>query len=149
MASRTALIDTSVLVRYLTGDHAELSERAAGIVEGPVALVIPPVVLAETGYVLETVYGMPRRPVAETLSALVGRRNLSVHGLPKELVFEALSLCRESRSVSWADALVWAEARAAGAHRIYTFDRRFPSDGVELADRGRPDRPGPVPETPG
>lgn len=146
MASREpgALVDTSVLVRYLTGDHDELSERAAGIVDGRERLVVTPVVLAETAYVLEKVYGVPRMPLAEALTALVGRFNLSVRGLPKEMAFEALALCRDSRSVSWADALVWAEARADGAPRIYTFDRRFPADGVSLADRAT--RPGPGPE---
>ncbi len=30
------------------------------------------------------------------------------------------------------DAALWAEARDAGIRRVYSFDRRFPSLGIEV-----------------
>ena len=50
----------------------------------------------------------------------------------KPSVLEALQLCRNSARVSFADALIWAQALHMGAERIYTFDGRFPSRGIEI-----------------
>ncbi len=60
----------------------------------------------------------------------VQKRNVRMLNLPKELVLEALRLCRDSKRHSFADALLWAEARDAGGS-VYTFDRRFPKIGLD------------------
>ena len=41
-------------------------------------------------------------------------------------------MCRDSGRVNVADAMIWAEARTAGIEVIYSFDQRFPSDGLEI-----------------
>ena len=41
-------------------------------------------------------------------------------------------MCRPSGRVSIADAMIWAAARTDRASAIYTFDRRFPGDGIEI-----------------
>lgn len=41
-------------------------------------------------------------------------------------------MCRPSGRVSFGDAMVWAAARSAGVEVVYTFDRRFPSVGIEV-----------------
>ena len=129
-----ALVDTSVVVRYLTGDPPELAERAAGILDGVQDLLIPPVVLAEAAYVLTSVYGVERKTVVDVLVEFIQKENIHPLGLDKAAVAEGLLLCRPSRRVSFADALVWAHARCAGVPRIYTFDRRFPDREVSLLD---------------
>jgi predicted nucleic acid-binding protein len=53
-------------------------------------------------------------------------------GLPKAMTLEALLACRDSRRVSFVDAILWVQARHSGAHRICTFDERFPAAGVDL-----------------
>ena len=45
----SALRDTSVIVRYITGDSALLSELSALIVDGDEQLVVTDVMLAATG----------------------------------------------------------------------------------------------------
>lgn len=129
----TDLVDTSVLVHYLTGEPAELAARAADILHDPEALALSEMVLVETAYVLESVFGVARARIVDALIELVQRRNLRPLHLSKARVCEALELCRPSRRVSFTDALVWAQAREAGAERIYSFDRRFPDHGVEIA----------------
>jgi predicted nucleic acid-binding protein len=138
VAEPTAFVDTSVLVRYLTDDHAELSPKAAEILESDQSLAVSLVALAEAGYVLESVYSVPRPVAARTLSDLLARRNLMVLGLPKARILEALAHCAGSRSVSYADALQWAEVRESAAATIYTFDDRFPTDGIEVLRSPRP-----------
>jgi predicted nucleic acid-binding protein len=55
-----ALLDTSVLVRYLTGEPPDQAERATALIEGDQELCVPVIALVETAYVLSTVYGVER-----------------------------------------------------------------------------------------
>ena len=63
---------------------------------------------------------------------LVQRDNVSTYAMDEEFVVEGLMMCRPSGRVSIADALLWAAARSGGARVIYTFDQRFPNEGIEL-----------------
>jgi predicted nucleic acid-binding protein len=51
--------------------------------------------------------------------------------LPKELAVRALLLCRPSRRIAFADAILWATARLRD-DSVASFDRRFPSVGVQI-----------------
>lgn len=128
-----AFIDTSVVVRYLTDDPPALAERAARLLEGEEQLIISEVVLVETAYVLTKVYEVPREATVDALVELVQRRNLALLHLPKPLALEALRLCRASGRIAFTDAFLWAQARHAGTDTVYTFDARFPSQGLERA----------------
>ena len=111
-----ALVDTSLLVRYLTGDPPHLAERAAQVLDGEETLGLTEVALVETAYVLESVYGVPRKAV----------------GGDKDLWMRALLLCRPSKRVSFGDALIWAAALASGVRRVYTLDARFPREEIQV-----------------
>lgn len=123
--------DTSVLVRYLTGEPEEMAQRAARLVEGANKLRVTSVVLAETAYVLQSVYKVPRIDVVDALQGLVMRRNV-VLDVGKEHIVRALELCRPSTRVSFADALIWAKAVTDPCRRVFTFDQRFPDHEIEV-----------------
>lgn len=125
-------VDTNVLVRYLLQDDPDMGPAAARLVDGPEGLGVSPVALAETAFVLSRVYGygVPRERVVDELVALLRRRDIVVLGVDKALVASALLLCRPSGRVSYADALISADARAHGVETLYTFDERFPSEGL-------------------
>jgi predicted nucleic acid-binding protein len=126
------LLDTSVLLRYLTRQPPELALRARELVEGEPELLLSEIALAEAGYVLTSFYRVERASVVDALQSFVQRRNVRLVNLPKPIAVQALALCRPSRRVSFADALLWAQARTLGVSRVLTFDRKFPSDGLEL-----------------
>jgi predicted nucleic acid-binding protein len=126
------LLDTSVIVRYLTGDPARLASRAARIIDGPHPLAVTDFVIAETAFVLDSVYGVPRARLVDGLIELLQRRSIGVLHLDKGAVLQGLFLCRPSNRVSFADAMVWAAARSAGADVVYSFDERFPREGVAV-----------------
>lgn len=135
----SGFLDTSIIVRYITADVPELADRAADIIEATGPLYVTPVVLVEAAFVLTRNYEMPREEVVDTLIELIRRDNVQVIDLEKEMVVEALLHCRPSGRVSFADAMIWAAARSSDETRtIYTFDRRFPSEGVELRDAPPP-----------
>lgn len=127
-------IDTSVVVRYLIGDTPEFLARAKTIIEQQAVLVVTDVVLTEVAFVLRSVYNVPREDIIDTLVLFVQRRNIVVFGLAKELVIQGLLLCRPSGRISLPDALIWVAARSASpdAAVIYSFDKRFPAEGIEL-----------------
>jgi predicted nucleic acid-binding protein len=131
-----ALLDTSVVVRYLTGDPPRLAARAARIVDSGESLAISAVVVAETANVLSTVYGVPRADLVDGLVDFLQRKNVATFRLDKGMVIQGLLLARPSGRVSFADAMVWAAARSSAAP-IYSFDERFPDDGIEVR-RARP-----------
>lgn len=126
------LLDTSMLVRYLTGDPPDLATVSAGVIDGEEELLVTDVVLAETAYVLTSVYRVPRDLVVDHLIALLRKANIDTFRLDKDVVLEALLLCRPSGRVSFADALVWAAARSEAGTRVYSFDERFPDDGITV-----------------
>jgi len=126
----SALLDTSVVVRYLTGDPPELAERAAQVLDRE-AVALTPLVLAEAAYVLTKVYGVPRAAAVDALIELLQKENVALVDLSKEAAIMALLLARPSGRVSFTDALIWAEAREKRLP-VYTFDRRFPKDEVEV-----------------
>ncbi len=75
---------------------------------------------------------MPREAVVDALIAFVRRENVRLHDLIAELAIEGLLLCRPSSRVSFADGILWATARAARAEVVYSLDRNFPGDGLEV-----------------
>ena len=131
----SGFLDTSVTIRYITGDPPDMVEYAIQIVEDVDDLIITEGVLGETAFVLSSVYRMPREQIVDKLLDLVRRDNISIYAINKDLALQGLMMCRPSGRVSVADAMIWAAARSDGARVIYTFDQRFPSEGIEL--RGR------------
>jgi predicted nucleic acid-binding protein len=79
-------LDTSIVVRYLTGDPPELAEKAAQIIDGEEGLQVTDVVLAETAYVLISVYGISRSVVVDHLIAFLQKENISPFALEKGVV---------------------------------------------------------------
>ncbi len=128
----SGFLDTSILVRYLTGDPYDLAERAAQIIDTEDNLQLTDVVLAETAYVLTSVYQVRRGVVLDHLITFLQKQNISPYSLDKDLVLQALLMCRPSRRISFADSMIWAAARAAGNPVVYSLDQRFPGDGLEV-----------------
>jgi predicted nucleic-acid-binding protein len=116
-------IDTSVIVRYLTGDDEEQSPAAADLFRaaqsGKVKLVIPTSAIQETVYVLERLYGLHAAAIAPKLISLLAIPN--VHAPDARWLMEALQFYR-LKSSDFGDALLCAYARSEGCD-VATFDR--------------------------
>jgi predicted nucleic acid-binding protein len=125
-------LDTSVLVRYLTDDPPDMAVRAAQLIEGDAELCLTETALNETVYAVRRLYGVGREETVDGLVALLQRSNITFHSLDKAIVIAALLLCRPSGRVSFGDALIWAVARVHSPSTVYSFDQRFPSEGIEV-----------------
>lgn len=125
-------LDTSVAVRYLVNDEPMLAARARDIIASDTILTLSSGMIAETAFVLTWVYKIAREAVVDELILLIRRPNIRLHDLDLPFAIQALQFCRPSGRVSFADALLWAAARSAGARAIYSFDERFPAEGVAV-----------------
>lgn len=111
-------IDTSVVVRYLTGDHPEQSPRAQALVDGRY-VVLPVMVVLEAEWVLRSAYGYAVKDGVNALRAFGGLPGVTVEDAG--LVAEALD--RAESGMDFADALLLG--RSAHCEGIVSFDRKF------------------------
>ena len=120
-------VDTSIVVRYLTGDDPERSPAAAAVIETEDVRAVSVVTLLEAAHVLRTAYGHDRRNIAQALIELVERGNIAIPEFPKGHVLRWLDAWRDGTAGSVGDALVAASMSANAADAIVTFDRGFPA----------------------
>ncbi len=135
MTTPSGVLDTSFIVRYLIGQPAGLAAQARGVIESDLQLGITELGIAETAFVLTSVYKVPREAVVDALIALLQRRNIITLGASREYAVLGLQMCRPSGRISFGDAMIWAVARSRNVPAVYTFDERFPPDGVKLLSR--------------
>lgn len=133
-----AFLDTSYVIRYLTSDPPEMAAQAIRVIDSEEPLILSEYAILESAYVLGSVYKSSREDIVEGLVRLVQRQNILLPVLPKLRVLATLDLCRGSKRYSFTDAFLWAQALEAGTEsRVYTFDNRFPSQGIAIL-RSRP-----------
>lgn len=127
-------LDTNVLVRVLVDDGSPDVAKARNFVAARAAgghdFCVDAVVLAETVWVLETVFGYGRADIAAAIDALLNNAAYAVDG--REAVAAALVGFRATRA-DFSDCLIAARNAAAGCERTATLDkamRRLP--GVSL-----------------
>ncbi|ASG22802.1 type II toxin-antitoxin system VapC family toxin [Nitrospirillum viridazoti] len=115
-------IDTNVMVRYLTWDDEAQAQKAAVVIEGAETLIIPLQVLCETVWVLRRLYRYGDHEIAAALRTVTEARNVQVN---RPALETGLSLL--SQGGDFADGVILAEADAARADTLMTFDRTFAS----------------------
>jgi predicted nucleic acid-binding protein len=116
----TALIDTNVLVRHLTGDPPEMAARATAYLRTARELLLTDLVAAETVYVLESFYQAPRGKVAEALRSLIAFD--SIVCVDPALLLRAIEVYETDR-IDFAEAYLVACAETTGISKVASFDR--------------------------
>jgi len=121
-------IDTNVLVRLLTRDHARQVVAAERFVAK--GAWVSHLVLVEAMWVLDSVYELGSAEIATSVEMLLSHRDLTVQ--QPEVVAAALAQYRKRPSVGFSDCLVLEVARKAGHLSLGTFDRGLGKlDGAE------------------
>ena len=115
-----AFVDTSVLVRHLTGDPPDLAARATRFLAQADELLLADLIVAETVYVLESFYDVERPQVAEAVRAMVSFEALRV--VDPELLLRAVEVYETDR-LDFAEAYLVAAAERSGVGVVASFDR--------------------------
>jgi predicted nucleic-acid-binding protein len=125
-------LDTNILVRYVTQDHAAQSAAAAKVVdslssESPGFLSL--VVIAELVWVLQFSYSFKNRQIEHVVERLLRSEELVVERA--EVVSQALRKFRISRA-NFADCLIERCGHAAECQYVLTFDKDAAAAGMRL-----------------
>jgi len=121
-------IDTNVVVRLIVRDHPKQAAAAEAFVAkgGWVSLLA----LAETTWVLSSIYERPALDVANAIDMLLSHERLTLQD--PEVVAGALEQFRKRPALSFSDCLLVEIARKAGHVPLGTFDRDLGKvDGAE------------------
>lgn len=117
------ILDTNVLVRFLVGDHKEHQESAERwftlAEKGTINIVIDPVVIAETAFVLESFYTLHRDHIASAMEVFLSQRWLDVR--EREALLDLWHYYREG--LHFVDSYCLAWAQNAGAS-VLSFDKK-------------------------
>jgi len=114
-------VDTNVLVRLIVGDDARQTTAAEKFVQRGVWA--SHLVLAETLWVLASVYEMTPAQLAEVVEMLLNHQALTVQDA--DVVARALRQFREHPALGFSDCLVLEIARKAGHLPLGTLDREL------------------------
>ncbi|HEV2270920.1 MAG TPA: type II toxin-antitoxin system VapC family toxin [Steroidobacteraceae bacterium] len=112
-------IDTNVLVRLITRDDEKQTQSAEEFVAK--GAWVSHLVIAETSWVLDSVYDRSREEIASAVQMLLDHKQLTVQD--QDVVRAALEKFRRHKRVSFSDVLLLEIARKSGHTPLGTFDR--------------------------
>ena len=120
---KSVLLDTNILLRFITGEPAdqagEVADLMAAADAGKVRLAVLPMVLAEAVFVLSGFYEHPRSKVAEVLSQLISSSGF--HSDEAERMLHALKLFGAGK-LDFVDCYLAAASIREG-RTLVSFDR--------------------------
>ena len=135
---KEAFIDANVILRYLTKAPPAMAEASLNIFNearnGKISLLIIPITVAETVWVLESFYGYSKQQIAETMTQFLMCEGLVVESL--DLLIGSLSLYHE-KNLDFADAVLAVTALRNGPKMVYSFYRHLNRvDGLKRLEPG-------------
>ena len=114
-------VDTNVLVRALTGDDPVQSSAARAFIRDSGPVWVSQLVLVETIWVLDSVYGCGKPQLVEALNRILDNKDLALED--PAVVRSALALYQSKAKVGFSDCVMLERARSAGHLPLATFDR--------------------------
>ncbi|ADQ40244.1 PilT protein domain protein [Caldicellulosiruptor acetigenus I77R1B] len=118
-------IDANVILRYLLQDHQEFFQKVQKIMleaeQGKLKLLVAPITIAEVVWTLELFYKIPRKEIADVLSAFICSDGIEAE--EGDVVLFALKSYKES-NVDFIDAYLSHHMAKLGNNKIFTFDKK-------------------------
>jgi len=114
-------IDTNVLVRLITRDDERQVEAAEAFVAK--GAWVSHLVLAETSWVLDSVYDRTPEQIAKAIAMLLDHKQLTIQD--RDVVEAALGKFRKNKRASFSDVLILEIARKHGHLPLASFDREL------------------------
>jgi predicted nucleic-acid-binding protein len=114
-------VDTNVVVRLITRDDSGQTGSAESFIKQGAWVSV--LALAETTWVLTSVYGLTSKDLATTIEMLLNHRDLVLQDA--DAVSAAVELFRAKPALGFSDCLMLQLARKAGHLPLGTFDRNL------------------------
>lgn len=123
---KTIVLDTNVLLSFLTDRDAQQQEKAARLLDGAAAgelmLVLHQMVITELVYVLRNLYGAAATDIAATVEEILGMPGIAPID---EIVWSLVLDLWPAKIADFTDAALAAVAAHGRYDAVATFDRRF------------------------
>ena len=120
-----AVIDTNLLVRYLTEDDPDKAQSVETLLikagKGEIKIVIPSVIIAELMWVLESYYKMETGEISQLVGSILNTPGIDTQD--KNILREVLKIY-EKKGTDFVDAWIVEFARERNIKTIYTFDKK-------------------------
>jgi predicted nucleic acid-binding protein len=135
--SEPALLDTSVLIRHVMGDHLEHSPRATALIrdieEGRRSVRLSETIMFKTVFTLEKPYKVSRQTISDGVLALMALPGIVLPG--KRMYPGVFELWVANQGLSFADSYHLCLARHLNLEGVISFDRKMNRlPGVELLE---------------
>jgi predicted nucleic-acid-binding protein len=136
----TDVLDTNIIIRYLTNDHPDQSPRAyrtfLQLAGGTAVASLSEAVLVESVQVLSSraLYNLPRASIRRHLSNIIRFRGVRL--ARKKRYLRALEIYAAIPAVSFVDALLVTYAESSPPPTVLSFDQGF--DRVPSVTRREP-----------
>lgn len=111
--------DTNLLVRIYTRDDAAQADAAQDLLDRASKVVLPIAALCELTWVLNAIYRVPRRAVAQGIRKILADPRVEFDRLLVEAGLALLDVDGD-----FADAIIATDGRARGGDTFATFDRQ-------------------------
>lgn len=119
-------VDTNIFIRYFTNEPPEQAEKSRILfnqtIKGDYELFICDLIIAETIYVLESVYQLDKSEIAEKILSIIRLDNVIVEN--RSIILEALEIY-EGNNFDFTDAYLACHARKYSVKKIFSFDNDF------------------------
>jgi len=119
------VIDTNLLVRYLTQDDPQKAKAVDKLLNqamaGELRILVPSIVIAELIWVLESFYKMKQGAIVELIEAIFSTPGLDVTDKP--LITSAINNYRD-KNIDFIDAWIVEFAKDRGIQTVYTYDKK-------------------------
>jgi len=118
--------DTNLFIRFLTNELSEQTKKVRKLLEdtakGEYELFVCDLVIAEMVYVLESVYKLNRKDVAEKILALAEQKNIIVEN--KAIIIAALEIYKNN-NLDFTDSYIACHAKRNDYTKVCTLDEDF------------------------
>jgi predicted nucleic-acid-binding protein len=134
LALKERVIDTNIILRYLTNDIPEQAEKCEELFkrvsEEKEFIEVPLLVIAEAVWTMTKYYKQPKKNVVESISIMLKTPGIKVRD--KKLILDGLELYRD-KNVSFTDAYLATNCTYT-QKGIYSFDEDFDRIGIDRSE---------------
>lgn len=120
------LLDSNIIIRFLTRDHKEKAEKCKKLLEkaiaGKVKLLVTDLAIAEIIWVLEKYYKCANANIRSKIEAILNTPNLMFQN--KEVISESIVLY-DMLHIDYIDVYHAVLMRKSKINEIYSYDKHF------------------------
>ena len=128
------LLDSNILIRYLTNDHPKLASRCEALFQrvagGKEKVLLNHLVIAEVVWVLQAQYHYPAEKIFDLILKIINTPNIEI--VDEDIMITALSFWHHAEfKVDYIDAYnaAWVDVKKMKA--IYSYDHDFDKLGIQ------------------